>query len=128
MPGISGTYSEKLLALKLLSLKDRRMRGDMIQTYKIVNKIDYVDPDAYFKFTSNQHDHATRQAAAVTTTSVEPTFCLSEGPCRLDLRRYFFTQRVVYPWNALLPNVHLANSVCDFKIKYDNVMALANQQ
>jgi len=32
--GLSGSYEEKLKELKMYSLKDRRTRGDMIETYK----------------------------------------------------------------------------------------------
>ena len=45
--GIAGSYSEKLSLLNLPSLTTRRERGDMIQTFKIVNKIDNVDPTNY---------------------------------------------------------------------------------
>ena len=37
----------------------------MIQTYKI-NKVDNVDPNKFFSFSSMQHGHATRQSAYVT--------------------------------------------------------------
>ena len=37
-----------------------------------------------------------------------------------DVRRYFFSQRVVNEWNALPNYVKHANSVNDFKNKFDN--------
>ena len=58
--GLTGSYNDKLLQLKLPSLIDRRSRGDMIQTYKIVNKVDNVDPNKFFTFSAMQHGHATR--------------------------------------------------------------------
>ena len=121
--GLSGSYSEKLSQLNLLSLLDRRLRGDMIQTYKMVHEIDDVNAMDFFTFSNNQHNHATRQATTITDRGVMPSLGLSQGPCNLDLRRNFFTQRVVAPWNALPPSVHSASSVDQFKIKYDSVRA-----
>ena len=72
---LSGSYEEKLNELKMYSLKDHRTRGDMIETYKIVHRIEDVDPAA---------NHATRQAVSVTASrkdhqdwSFAPSFSLS---------------------------------------------------
>ena len=42
------TYEEKLDVLGLLSLKDRRTKLDLTQTYKIMKGIDRVDHDTWF--------------------------------------------------------------------------------
>ena len=44
------TYKERLAILKLPSLKYRRLRGDLIQTYKIISGIDNISPQHFFKF------------------------------------------------------------------------------
>ena len=125
--GLTGSYNDKLLQLKLPSLIDRRSRGDMIQTYKIVNKVDNVDPNKFFTFSAMQHGHATRQAASITGTKALPSLGLSRTQCKLELRNNFFSQRVVEPWNALPAEAHRAASVDDFKMKYDYFHAgLAN--
>ena len=36
----------------------------MIQTFKIINCLDNVDPTDYFQFATDHHNHATRQAAS----------------------------------------------------------------
>ena len=96
----------------------------MIQTYKIVHEIDDVNASDFFTFSNTQHGHATRQAATVTDDMVVmQSLGLSQQRCNLELRRNFFTQRVVAPWNALPPTVHFAPSVDQFKIKYDSVRA-----
>ena len=41
--GIHGSYEERLESIGLTTLCDRRIRGDMIQTFKILNGIDDVD-------------------------------------------------------------------------------------
>ena len=99
----------------------------MIQTFKIVNKIDDVEPSDFFTFSTAQHSHATRQAATVTETATLPSLGFSQGPCNLELRRNFFSQRVVALWNTLPTEVQSAPSVDQFKIRYDSVRAeLAN--
>ncbi len=41
-------YQERLQRLNLYSMEYRRKRGDMIQTYKILKKIDRIDPVKFF--------------------------------------------------------------------------------
>ena len=39
--------------------------------------------------------------------------------CHLDVRKYFFPNRVVHPWNSLPLEVREAESVNCFKNQYD---------
>ncbi len=41
-------YQERLQSLNLYSMEYRRKRGDMIQAYKILKKIDRIDPAKFF--------------------------------------------------------------------------------
>ncbi len=41
-------YQERLQSLNLYSMEYRRKRGDMIQTYKILKKVDRIDPIKFF--------------------------------------------------------------------------------
>ena len=119
--GLSGSYKEKLLVLKLPSLQQRRLRGDMIQTFKTVMEIDDVDPNIFFSFTSDRHGYATRQAGSINanTLKMEPAYALSHRPCKLDIRKYFFSNRVVSNWNSLPNETKNSATVEEFKIKYD---------
>ena len=118
--GLSGSYEEKLKELKMYSLKDRRTRGDMIETYKIVHRIEDVDPSAYFTFPAA--NHATRQAVSVTEDgTVLPWYGLQKGPSRLELRAQFFTQRVINNWNSLPLEVKNSASTNAFKNNYDRL-------
>ena len=117
--GLNGTYEEKLSALNLPSLEKRRVRGDMLQTFKMVMGIDDVNPLNYFTISANQHHHTTRQAASIHDGVVVPSYGLTQGPAKLELRRNSFSQRIVAPWNSLTATVKAATTVNDFKSKYD---------
>lgn len=47
--GLKGrTYEEILLELGITILLERRVKTDMIQTFKIINRVDNVDSRAWF--------------------------------------------------------------------------------
>ena len=123
--GLAGSYSEKLRLLNLPALTARRERGDMIQTYKIINRIDNVDPAMYFEFAANQHNHATHQGAFIEAPQPNkanvaiPTLNLVVQNGDLALRRNFFTHRVVNKWNNLDHSTKQASTLNEFKNNYD---------
>ena len=111
IPGLRGSYSDKLKTLGLLSLRDRRTRGDAIETYKILNGFQNTDPTTWF-------DTATRPDGAI-TRQVSSTHGLRLRPSRLDLRKYFFSVRAAKTWNGLPDDVRSATTVNGFKSAYD---------
>ena len=119
--GLTGSYMEKLDSLKIQSLQDRRIRGDMIETFKIVRGFEDVDVTKFFRLASSQHEHATRQAASVSEEDgrASASFGLLKGPSRLDLRANFFTQRVIHQWNSLPSDLKHCGSINAFKAAYD---------
>ena len=64
----------------------------MIELFKIINGHTQLNTDKMFIFTCKRHDAQTRASAG--------KFLVSKK-CRLDLRKYFFTNRVIRPWNDL---------------------------
>ena len=61
--GLHGlTYEEKLKALNLSTLSDRRLRGDMIQVWKFVHHESIMDPQT-FTTTKSQESRHTRHTA-----------------------------------------------------------------
>ena len=99
----------------------------MIQTHKIINKVDNVDPNKFFIFSAMQQCHATRQTTSITGTKTLPSLGLFRIQCKLELRNNFFSQCVVEPCSALPAETHRAASVDDFKMKYNHFhAALAN--
>ena len=112
--GLKGvTYEEKLTELGLMSLADRRTRGDMIETWKIFNdKGHWNDCDILKKCS----DHSVR------VTRGSSNQALTKDKSSLDIRANFFSNRVVKPWNSLPLSVKSASSVVSFKAAYDKVV------
>ena len=53
--GLKGkTYEDKLKEVGLTSLEERRNRGDMIQTFKIIHGLDNVDVGTWFKMAGDR--------------------------------------------------------------------------
>ena len=100
------SYSERLRKLKLPTLKFRRVRGDMIEVYKVVSGT--YDEAANLELEFNKYS-ATRGNG----------FKLYKGQVKYDLRKYFFTNRIVDVWNSLPENVVSADSVNSFKNRLD---------
>uniref|UniRef100_A0A3B3SEK0 Reverse transcriptase domain-containing protein n=1 Tax=Paramormyrops kingsleyae TaxID=1676925 RepID=A0A3B3SEK0_9TELE len=110
IPGLRGmSYEERLFELNLFSLKQRRLRGDMIQVYKILTGLDAVQPNSYFSISSNTRTRGHR-------------WKLAGEHFKLDLRKHFFTQRVVRVWNSLPDNVVQAESLGSFKSELDKIL------
>ena len=75
--GLKGkTYQDKLKEVGLTSLEDRRDRGDMIQTFKIIQGLDNVEVGTWFQLASRD---ITR---------------LVQGKSHYENRRNFFSKRV----------------------------------
>ncbi len=108
--GLKGqTYEERLAELGMFSLEERRHQADMIQVYKIVHGHDHVDGSHWFRHVSGDI-HMTRSAG--------DSLNLVQSRSRLDLRRNFFSQRVVDLWNRVPPSIKRAPNTASFKINY----------
>ncbi len=106
IPGLSKlSYQERLKSLELPTLSYRRIRGDMIEVYKIIHEI--YDPDA----------------ALSLPRTIGPTrghsLKLFQQRSTKDIRKNYFTNRVVKIWNSLPDDVVKAPSVNSFKNQLD---------
>ena len=102
------TYEKRLEKLGLTSLEDRRIRGDMIETYKIMTGKNDVSRDLFFKM-------------APTRGNPEEVRNLKIFKKRFNRnkRKYFFSQRVVEKWNKLSNEEVNAPKTSGFKANYD---------
>ena len=113
--GLKGKkYEQKLREVGLVTLEKRRIIGDMIQTFRIINGNDQVDPNTWFTMA----DERDRLGVASTRHSRDSTRMV-EGVSKTDLRRNFFNQRVPSKWNSLPAATRHQNSVLAFKAAYD---------
>jgi hypothetical protein len=83
--GLTGTYEEKLQALGMQSLEQRRKEADMVLVYKILNGKCSVDREKWFDIDLPGDGPQTR--ATVNGIRIRPPFA------RTDRRKNFFTVR-----------------------------------
>lgn len=109
LPGFKGkTYEERLRMLNLPTLKYRRLRGDMINTFKILSGVHerQLCPKLQLKQDATGKKGRTSMA-------------LHQERCKTDVRKFCFSYRVVAVWNTLPNKVVLAESVDAFKRQID---------
>ena len=99
-------YTERLQRLKLPTLKYRRLRGDMIEVFKIIHN--FYDSCAVVKL--NFHPLSITRGNK---------FKLQKFNCHYNIRKYSFGSRVVNVWNSLPDYVVEAESVNAFKNRLD---------
>tara|TARA_B110001454_G_scaffold210883_1_gene225906 strand:- start:49 stop:1224 length:1176 start_codon:yes stop_codon:yes gene_type:complete len=103
------SYQDRLQKLKLPSLEYRRLRGDMIEVYKIVhNKYDPVVTKDLFSISENPKNLRTTNSLQLN----KPSF---------NTRTYqmFFTNRIINMWNSLSEDTVTASTLNIFKSKFD---------
>ena len=120
--GLHGSYEEKLKQCGLTTLSDRRVRGDLIQTFKIVSQVDDLPISTFFEMVGERHGHATRNAVTVgeKPEDTESNKNFVKHKAKSDLRQQFFSNRVVDSWNSLPSAVKNAKDVNNFKNLYDS--------
>ena len=87
-------YEERLKRLNLTTLKTRRIRGDLIEVFKIFKGLDDLPIEYLFQ----------RRPLEKSQLRGHP-FMLETPKARLDVRRNSFSHRIVTMWNSLLPSV-----------------------
>ena len=109
------TYESKLLESGMTTLEKRRERGDLIMMYRIMTGKDDVHYSTWFEKMTDRENGATTRTTSGFLNVVPP------GLCSGDLRRNFFSIRVVKPWNNLPDQVKQAETVNTFKNRLDKI-------
>ena len=102
------TYEERIKELKLPKLEDRRIRGDMIETFKIITGKEDIRSEKIFKM-------AKVRGARNNTHNRK----IERKHCRLEVRRNFYSQRVIEKWNSLTLDEVNSKKTSEFKERYD---------
>ena len=114
------TYEEKLRDAGLTSLRDRRERGDLIETFKTLNGFNNVKKHNWFEIPEQQARHATRSTTAVGNDGeIENRISLNRERAKTELRNHSFRFRAARAWNELPDNVRNAKTVNGFKNALD---------
>ena len=69
----------------LTTLETRTLRGDQIEVFKILNGYENIDRNIFFTVKEERRTRVT----------------LAKKQCRLDIRKFTFSQRTVNEWNRL---------------------------
>ena len=107
------SYSERLNYLNLHSLKGRRLRGDLIETYKYFNNVYDVSCDKIFCST---HEKRTRN----------PEGKIFIRQCKTNKRKNVFSYRVASHWNILPNTTKFTTNINNFKNLLDSDPKFAN--
>jgi len=99
-------YLNRLQILKLSSLEARFDRGDLIETYKFLTNHYNISYDLFFTLSHN-------------STTRGHSLKLSLPKFRTNLGKFFFTNRVVFPWNKLSQSIVSSSSTNQWKSRYD---------
>ena len=105
MKGIS--YEDRLRLLNLPTLRFRKLRGDMINAYKILN-CENKSLCPSLKLSVDYTGRAGRNSLS-----------LFQSRNELDVRKFYFSERVVAAWNTLPENVVTAPNINCFKSRLD---------
>ena len=100
------SYEDRLKYTELTSLECRRRRGDMIEVFKLLNGVEKIDYNILIQ-------------RAEKTGIRGHSYKLVKHRARLDLRQFYFSNRVVNTWNSLPESVVVAGTVNSFKARLD---------
>ncbi len=103
------SYEERLRELGLTTLEERRHQTDILQTFKILRGFDRVNSDTWFQRVDT--------TGRVTRSAADP-LNLRQQAARLEVRRHFFSNRVIEGWNEVPSEIKNARTVHSFKRAY----------
>ena len=102
-------YDARLLALGLTSLKERRLRGDLIEVFKIMHGYENLRRKDFFTLASETNNYGLRGHK----------FKIWKPDTKTMSRKWFFDIRPIEAWNRLPEEVVCSKSVNEFKNKLD---------
>ena len=106
------SYEERLKECGLTTLETRRLKGDQIEVFEILNGYENIDRNRFFSLRkdSGNRGHEVK---------------LVKDQCRLDIRKYSFSQRKINEWKKLPTDCITASSVNMLKKQVDTYLRRA---
>ena len=109
VPGLKGLeYGGRLERLNLMTLEERRNRSDLVELFKISKGLSAIPWNSFFRADNSERTRG-------------HSMKLVKERFRLDIRKHFFSQRVVNRWNGLSEEVVSAGTVEAFKRRLDGL-------
>jgi ribonucleases P/MRP protein subunit RPP40 len=101
-------YDDRLNVLKLWSLEERRNRADLVEMFKICKGLSGIKLHEMFEL-------------ALMDKTRGHLLKIRKGCCHLDIRKFFFSERVVSRWNSLDVDAVAVATVNAFKRQLDRI-------
>ena len=101
---------ERLKECGLTNLETRRLREDQIEVFKILSWYENIDRNVFLTEDSRTRGNDVK---------------LVKDQCRLDIKKYSFSQRAINEWNKLSTYCVNASSMNMFKNKVDTYLRRA---
>ena len=102
-------YEERLKELNLFSLEKQRMRGDIIEMFKIIKGFDNINAD-YIIFDRSY------------ITGRRHTFKITGKRFISNEAKHFFFNWIINVWNSLPANVVDSKTITTFKNRFDKYL------
>ena len=102
---------ERRKTLGLMTLEQRRERGDLIEVYKILKGLTRIDPAQFWEV--RQARNGARLVKELAANGKRQ-------------RQNFFTYRIIQKWNLLPTEVKMAPSLESFKGRLDEMIIIEN--
>ena len=103
-------YEDRLIQTGLITLDERRTRGDLIEVFKMIKGLNKAEYRCFFTISQNSRTRGHR-------------FKFVKNRSKLDVRKHFFSQRVVNDWNTSSEIVVETESVNCFKNNFDKYIS-----
>ena len=103
-------YEDRLKILKIESLEYRRLKTDLILTYKIINNLIDLNIPNFFTFSQVHSIYSLRRH----------TLYLEKSDSTTPIRQNFFSKRIINTWNALPNSIITSETLTIFKHRITN--------
>jgi len=103
IPGLKDlNYEERLKELGIWSLEERKNQADLLEVFKMNSGLSAISFQEFFEVDKQQKTQG-------------HSWKIHKQRCHLDVRKYFFSDRVVNRWNKLDQDIVDCESVNGFK-------------